>query len=106
MTDTTMFVYVLSILGSVIDEEDDITIVTETENLAINIAVQKLGCVKSTLTRQYGKWCAKRAEEFPSLPPLSYFSWLESSIVNGDIAGVDITPKALVTYNNVNKIEF
>ena len=100
-----MYVYVLVIAGSILnDDEDDFVVVTETKNLAINIAVQKLG--KSTFTRQYGKWCAKRAEEFPSLPPLSYFDWLESSIANDDIAGITITPKFFVTYDNVDKIDF
>ena len=106
MTNNTMLVYVLSILGNVIDEDEDIIIVTETENLAINIAAQKLACVKSTFLRQYGKWCAKRAEEFPSLSPLSYFSWLENAIVAGDIAGVKITARPVVTYDNVNSLEF
>jgi hypothetical protein len=74
--------------------------VTETENLAINIAVTKLIANKAFI-RAYTKYCGKRAEEISTLRPLSYNDWLIDAVTRNELDGVTITEKILITYDNV-----
>jgi hypothetical protein len=105
MNKANNYVYVLRIFCDLINEENTLIMVTETENLAINVATTKL-IENKAFIRTYAKYCGKRAEEFPTLPPLSYNDWLESAIANNELDGVTITPSPLVTYDNVMDIAF
>lgn len=105
MTKTDAFVYVLRIFCDLINEEDTLVIITETENLAINIATTKL-IENRAFIREYAKYCGKRAEEFPTLSPLSYNDWLADAIIKDELNGVTITPKTLITYDNVSDLVF
>lgn len=99
MNTTDIFVYVLRIFGDLINE-DTLVMVTETENLAINIATTKL-IENKAFIREYTRYCGKRAEEFPTLSPLSYDDWLADAIKKDKLDGVTITEKTLITYDNV-----
>lgn len=105
MTNNNIFVYVLRIFSDLINEDDSLVMVTETENLAISIATTKI-IENKAFIREYARYCEKRAEDFPILPPLSYNDWLESAIARDELNGVTITPKTLVTYENVMDTAF
>ena len=98
-------VYVLCIFCELINEEDTLLIVTETEDLAIEIAVTKL-IENKAFIHEYTRYCGKRAEDFPTLPPLSYNDWLADAIAKDNLNGVTITSKPLVTYDNAMDIVF
>ena len=103
--ETNLFVYIIRIFGEFINEEDTLTMVTETKDLAIEIALVKL-IENKAFIRDYAKFCGKRAEEFPTLPPLSYNDWLADAIAKDELNGVTITPRPLITYDNVGEMTF
>ena len=109
MTNNNIFVYVLRIVGSLLDgldeDSEDYVIVTENKNLAINIALTKLVCAKAHLG-SYQRYCRNRAIDFPTLSPMSYNNWLADAIIKDDLNGVTIEPKALVTDDNVKELVF
>jgi hypothetical protein len=101
--ETNLFVYVLRIFCDLINEEDTLIMVTETKNLAIEIALVKL-IENKAFIYEYTRYCGKRAEEFPTLPPLSYNDWLADAIAKDELNGGTITPRPLITYDNVGDL--
>lgn len=100
------FVSVLTITGETIHEDNDLVIVTETRALALNIAIDKLLRSETDIARKYGKYCTKYAKSFPTLRVISFREWLEKSIDCEELEGVTITPKAVVTAEDLDKIAF
>lgn len=103
MNKANNYVYVLRIFCDLINEEDTLIMVTETENLAIEIALTKL-IENKAFIREYIRYCGKHAEESPTLPPLSYNDWLADAFAKDELYGVTITPRPLVTYTNVSDL--
>lgn len=104
---TRKYIYILTILGELLNEEDDVIVAVETEDLAINIAAHRIKKANNVgLIRQYSKYCGKLATECPTVHPASYDKWLNFSICDNTLAGVSIVEKALITYDNVNEIIF
>lgn len=107
MTNNHFFMYVLRIVGSLLDDisddAEDYVIVAETKNLAINIALTKLVCAKAYINL-YKRYCGQRAIDFPTLAPLSYNDWLADAIAKDELNGVTITEKLLITYDNVGDL--
>lgn len=101
--ETNLFVYVLRIFCDLLNDEDTLIMVAETKDLAIEIALVKL-IENKAFIREYIRYCGKHAEEFPTLPPLSYNDWLADAIAKDELNGVTITPRPLVTYANVSDL--
>ena len=100
---TRKYVYILTILGALLNEEEDFIVAVEAENLAINIATQRVMRANNVgLIKQYSKYCGKLATECPTVPPRSYNDWLTFSISDNMLVGVSIVEKVLITYDNVN----
>ena len=104
---TRKYIYILTILGELLNEEDDVIVAVEAKNLAINIATHRIKKANNVgLIRQYSKYCGKLATERPTVYPASYDEWLNFSIGDNTLMGVSIVEKTLVTYDNVNEIMF
>ena len=108
MMNTNYFVYVLRIVGNLLDDTgdndtEDYVIVTKSKSLAINIALTKLVCAKAYINL-YQRYCRQRAVDFPTLAPLSYNDWLADAIASDKLNGTTITEKLLVTYDNVGDL--
>ena len=101
---TKNYIYILTILGALLNEEEDYIVAVEAENLAINIAAQRVMRANNVgLVKQYSKYCGKLATECPMVYPASYDEWLMSSIGANTLVGVSIVKKVLITYDNANE---
>lgn len=105
MTEKYIFIYVLTIIGSILNEDHTFIVPVESKNLALEIAATKLIGVRAYMG-DYRQYCVTWADEFPTLPPMSYDSWLKEAINNEELKEVTITPKALVTLDNVMDLFF
>ena len=98
------YIYILTILGALLNEDEDFIVAVEAENLAINIAAQRVMKADNVeLVKRYSKYCGKLATECPHAHPSSYDEWLKGSIGINAIEGVLIVEKLLITYNNVDE---
>lgn len=100
-------IYILTIRGELLNEEDDFIVAVEAKNLAINIAAMRVMRANNVgLTRQYSKYCGKLATECPTFHPASFDEWLRTSIGDNTLVGVSIVEKELITYDNVGDLVF
>ena len=98
------YIYILTILGALLNEEEDYIVAVEAKNLAINIAAQRVMRADNVgLIKQYSKYCGKLATECPHAHPSSYDEWLKSSICANTLVGVSIVEKVLITYDNADE---
>lgn len=98
------YIYILTILGALLNEDEDFIVAVEGEGLAINIATQRIMRANNAgLIKQYAKYCGKLATECPTARPSSYDAWLRTSIGANTLWGVSIVEKTLITYDNVDK---
>jgi hypothetical protein len=95
---------ILTILGALLNEEEDFIVAVVNENLAVNIAAQRVMRANNAgVIKQYSKYCGKLATECPTVHPSSFDDWLRSSISSNTLVGVSIVEKVLITYENVNE---
>lgn len=100
---TRKYIYILTILGTLLNEDEDFIVAVVSENLAINIAAQRVMRANNVgVIKQYSKYCGKLATECPTVHPSSFDDWLRSSIGANTLIGVSIVEKVLITYENVN----
>lgn len=99
------YIYILTILGALLNEDEDFIVVVEGENLAINIAAMRVMRANNAgVIRQYSKYCGKLATECPTFHPASFDEWLKSSIGDNTLVGVSIIEKVLITYDNAGDL--
>lgn len=98
------YIYILTILGALLNEEEDFIVAVEGEGLAINIATQRVMRANNVgLIKQYSKYCGRIATECPTAHPSSYDGWIRASIGANTLVGVSIVEKTLITYDNVDE---
>ena len=98
------YIYILTILGTLLNEDEDFIVAVEAENLAINIAASRVMRADNVgVIRQYSKYCGKLATECPTFHPSSFDEWLRTSIGANTLVGVSIVEKVLITYDNANE---
>lgn len=98
------YIYILTILGELLNEDEKLIVAVEAENLAINIAAMRVMRANNTgVIRQYSKYCGKLATECPTFHPASFDEWLRTSIGDNTLVGVSIVEKELITYDNVEE---
>lgn len=98
------YIYILTILGALLNEEEDFIVTVEGEGLAINIATQRVMRANNVgLIKQYSKYCGRIATECPTAHPSSYDGWIRASIGANTLVGVSIVEKTLITYDNVDE---
>ena len=97
------YVYILTILGALLNEDETFIVAAEGEGLAINIATQRIMRANNVgLIKLYSKYCERLATKCPTVHPSSYDEWIRSSIGANTLVGVSIVEKVLITYDNVN----
>lgn len=98
------YVYILTILGELLNEEENFIVTVEGEGLAIGIATQRVMRANNVgLIKQYSKYCGRIATECPTAHPSSYDGWIRASIGANTLVGVSIVEKVLITYDNVDE---
>lgn len=98
------YIYILTILGALLNEEEDFIVAVEGEGLAINIATQRVMRANNVgIIKQYSKYCGRLATECPTAHPSSFDAWLRTSIGANTLVGVSIVEKVLITYDNVDE---
>lgn len=99
------YIYILTILGALLNEDEDFIVAVEAENLAINIAAQRVMRANNVeVIKQYTNHCGELATKCPAIRPSSYDDWLKFSIGKNAIVGVSIVEKTLITYDNADDL--
>lgn len=98
------YIYILTILGALLNEEDDYIVAVEAEILAINIAAMRVMRANNVgIIRLYSKHCEMLATKCPTVRPTSFDEWLRSLISDNTLVGVSIVEKVLITYDNADR---
>lgn len=99
------YVYILTILGALLNEDEDFIVAVEGEGLAIGIATQRVMRANNVgLIKQYSKYCGRLITECPHARPSSYEGWIRASIGANTLVGVSIVEKTLITYDNADDL--
>ena len=97
------YIYILTILGAFLNEEEDFIVAVEAKNLAINIAANRVMRANNVgFIKLYSEHCGEIATKCPTIRPSNYDDWLKFSIGNNTLVGVSIVEKLLITYDNVS----